>query len=617
SFLIILRGEGADSNGDDYLAYRSERVVTNDASIYYYDGMGPGTAAWVKTPAKHIEDTWQHHRLVVDTLARKLAIYIDDMATPVVENADLARPDSAVPVALRIQHEGNTADDGYFAIDDISLTVEEAFDLTTTYKDGFENYTARTDFADDANPRGPWITVESDGNGSGKTPAPGKVQVVDASVTAPHSGSKCLKLEAGQRAGASLAWGVPPLSDVQITWWAKVPASLAGGQYTYLRMSLYGAENGATILNDASASLAGDNALLGYGGRDATIGDATSLTYYINGAWADTTLDYTPDTWEEYRLTTHTSQGRYTIIKNPSSANPEIIADRAPMVGTATNWSPVFMAAWSSSNGTNHPPVYIDDIEIKSLVSIADPLPTPYTVQFDGSRFTNVTMLTLPGAIGSVAVDPRDNSTILFGVDAAPGAIYKATKVAAGNWAVDPTPVVSGLDRPSGLTVAADGTLWWVHDYSMALMRLKAPWAANTPEKVIADFGVTPDTGVFTDDDPIDVCIAPASFNGSIGRPNMVVVVDRGTDGDANNALYVVDPATTELNQTNYNRYLVAPTASLLGAVNMEAVTALPKSGEIATLCVDGQITAVDANGSVRSFFPMIFADPYTPISPV
>ena len=28
---------------------------------------------------------------------------------------------------------------------------------------------------------------------------------------------------------------------------------------------------------------------------------------------------------------------------------------------------PVFMAAWSSSNGTGHPPVYIDDVEIKAL----------------------------------------------------------------------------------------------------------------------------------------------------------------------------------------------------------------------------------------------------------
>ena len=202
-----------------------------------------------------------------------------------------------------------------------------------------------------------------------------------------------------------------------------MPASVDGTTATYLRMSLYGAENGNC--------LAGDNALLGYGSRDATIGDDTSLTYYVT-AWLDSGINYTPDTWEQYRLTTHTSQGRYTIVKNPTSANPEIIADRAPFVGTATNWSPVFMAAWSSSNGTNHPPVYVDDIEIKSLVSNPDPLGEPYTVSLVGNRFTNYTKITTGGTIGAVAVDPRDNTTILFTQDSAPGGIYRATKVASG-----------------------------------------------------------------------------------------------------------------------------------------------------------------------------------------
>ena len=59
-------------------------------------------------------------------------------------------------------------------------------------------------------------------------------------------------------------------------------------------------------------------------------------------------------------------------MKNPSGVNPQVIVDRAVFVGTAANWGPTFMAAWSSSNGTNHPPVYIDDIEIKTLTSSAE-----------------------------------------------------------------------------------------------------------------------------------------------------------------------------------------------------------------------------------------------------
>jgi hypothetical protein len=41
NFYLILRGEGSDNNGDDYLAYRSDRAATT--SIWYYDGVGPGT----------------------------------------------------------------------------------------------------------------------------------------------------------------------------------------------------------------------------------------------------------------------------------------------------------------------------------------------------------------------------------------------------------------------------------------------------------------------------------------------------------------------------------------------------------------------------------------------
>jgi hypothetical protein len=78
---------------------------------------------------------------------------------------------------------------------------------------------------------------------------------------------------------------------------------------------------------------------------------------------------------------------------------------------------------------------------------------------------------------------------------------------------------------------------------------------------------------VETDDDAIDVTIAPASFSGSIGQPGMIVVADRGVDGNADNGVYVIDPATTLVNQTNYNNFLVSPTASDLG--DLTAITSL------------------------------------------
>lgn len=585
NFYLVLRGEGADINADDYIAYRSDRAAT--AKIFSYDGVGPGAAAWVDTLATHTEETWQHHRIVVDTAAQQLTVFVDDMTNSVF-TGELARVEIPVPTQLRILHEGNSADDGYFIIDDISLTVDDSISLETVFREGFETYPARTSPDDDADPLGPWITVEADGTGSGKPRAPGKVQIVDSSVVPAHSGSRSLKLEGGQRAGASIAWGVPPESDVEITWWARVPLSAPGGQYNYLRMSLYGTEGGS--------SYAGDNALLGYGGRDGTIGDETSLTYYTTG-WVDSGVDYTPDTWEEYRLTTHSAQGLYTIVKNPSSASPTVIADKLPFIGSATTWAPIFMAAWSSSNGTNHPPVYIDDIEIKSLVSNVN-LGEPYTVEFNTSRFTNVTTLVLTNIpVGSVVVDPRDKSTILFGTDVAGGGIYRAAKTASGTWTIDSTPIVSGLDRPSGLTMGADGTIWWTHDYAGTLNRLKAPWASNSPEVVIAGFGAESAT---PDDDPIDVTVAPANFNGALGKPNMIVVADRGVNGDTDNALHLIDPATTTLDQTNYVNYLINPSPTDLSTVNLNAITALPQSGEVLVLSQDGFMTAVNGDGFFR-----------------
>jgi sugar lactone lactonase YvrE len=373
-------------------------------------------------------------------------------------------------------------------------------------------------------------------------------------------------------------------------------------------MSLYGAENGNCLV--------GDNALLGYGSRQAGLGDETSLTYYIT-AWVDSGVDYTPEIWEEYRLITHTSQGRYTIIKNPSSADPKVIVDRSSFIGTATSWAPVFMAAWSSSNGTGHPPVYIDDVEIKSLISNPDPLPQPYTVAFDGTRFTQVTTLTVTNTpVGDVAIDPRDNTTILFATDVSGGSVYRAQKVAAGNWQVDPNPVVTGLDRPSGLAIESNGTLWWSHDYNNSyvagILRLKAPWAANTPEVVVADFGDF--SGGAIDDDAIDLTVAPDGFNGSLGKPGMIIIADRGSDGDANNAVYYLDPATPALNQTGYSNFLVLPTPTGLGSGNLNAITPLPQFNEVVTVSTDGFLTAIDAEGVQRNIWPStLWADPFGP----
>jgi len=611
SFLVILRAEGADSNGDDYIAYRSDRTNTTPDKLYYFDGIGPvvSPATWTDTGASLTQNQWQHHRIIINAVARTMNVYVDDMANPIVTNVDLARPDSPVPTLLRIIHEGNSADDGYFAIDDLSFTVDGAVDLATTLTDGFESYPARTSAADDANPQGAWLVVESDGTGNGRSLAPAKVQVVDSSVVTPHSGSKCLKLEAGQRAGASIAWGVTPQSDVQITWWARVPEAIQSAptaDAVFLRMSLYGAEGGNT--------LAGDSALMGWGIRrqsGTNCVDGTSLVYFTT-AWQDTTADYTPNVWEEFRLTTHNSQGTYTIVKNPSSPNPQVVVDRGPFVASSLTWGPTFMVAFSSSNGTNHPPVYVDDIEIKSLTSNPNPLPEPYTVMIHSNRFTNVTVLKVGGSVGKAVVDPRDNSTILFTLDAATpdGGIYRAQKVASGNWAVDPQPIVTGIDRPSGLAVESNGTLWWVHDFTMSLRRLKEPWATTGWEEVVSDFGYS--TG---DDDPIDVAITPSSFNGSIGKPNHVVVIDRGSDSDPFQAAYQVNPTTTSLNQTyqtngvpppaDWWQFLVQPqSVAQFGGQRLNCLTPLAESGEMLSVGGDGTITAFSPEGGLRTIIP-------------
>ncbi len=88
-------------------------------------------------------------------------------------------------------------------------------------------------------------------------------------------------------------------------------------------------------------------------------------------------------------------------------------------------------------------------------------------------------------------VDPSDGTTIIFTKDDGGGlpVAYRAVKTASATWEWDPTPIVSGLDNPSGLEIDLQGNLWWVHDNTPALMRLEAPWAENTPELVISNFG--------------------------------------------------------------------------------------------------------------------------------
>ena len=627
SFRLNLRGEGADYNGDDFLAYGTVQT-TNNCTLRLYDGSTSPLVGWVSLPKQAATNQWQHHRLVIDPRTRMVSVYVDDMVNPVTTTGRLARSAVAVPTIMTIVNEANSIDDNWWAIDDISFTVTDPINLLTTFTEGFESYTARTTSADDANPLGPWITVETDGTAvSGAPAAPSKVQVVDSSVVTPHTGNKCLKLEGGQRAGASVAWGQTPYTDVQITWWAMVPAVLSssGSDAVYLRMSLYGTEN--------NSSYAGDSALVGYGIR-AGLGGPVNVLYYTT-AWVDSGVKYTPDTWEEYQLTTANSLGTYDAVKNPSSANPVIIASHVPMIGTAP-FGPSFMAAWSTSNGTNHPPVYVDDITIVSgIFSNSIPISNPYTVQFNTTRFTNTTVLKLGGPIGAVTVDPRDSNTIVFTADAASGGgIYQAKKVATGNWLADSTPIVGNLSNPSGLAIEpADGTLWWTHDFTASIMRLRQPWATNLPEQVVADFVcLTNDpavNGIWLDDDPCDCVFPPANFTGTISQtwpasstwpttvsPNQLVVLDRGTDFNGNNTLYLVDPNTTKLAQTNYDYYLYGPTPTDLGKMTMVGMTTLTASGEIVTLNQDGQVTAVNASGGYRAFWPVAYLDPYVAINP-
>ncbi len=471
SFRFTLQGEGADNNGGDYIAYNS--VQSASRAIRYYDGVANNNAGyWSNTVALHVEDTWQHHRIVIDSAALKMNVFIDDMANAVIANVDLARCEVAVPTILRIYHEGNSADDGYIAVDDLSFTVDGSRELAPKFTDGFESYPARTGTGDDADPLEPWITTETDGTGTGRALAPAKVQVVDSTVVTPHSGDKCLKIEAGQRAGSSFAWGVAQQTDIQVNWWARVPASATGGDYNYLRMSLYGAEGGNTY--------AGDCALLGYGCRSSSVGTSTSLTYYTNSpGWMVTGVDFTPDTWEEYRLLTHASAGQYSIIKNPSSANPQVVVDHVSFIGSAANWGPFFMVGWSSSNGTNHPPVYVDDVEVRANQS-------PTAVVDTVARPNQVGVKVAAATLAGNDTDPESDTLTVTAVSAT--SAQGGTVSLSGGWVFYTPPAGNPLTDTYTYTVS-DG---WGGSATGTVTLNRAP-AGESPTQTI--------TGVSTNGD--------------------------------------------------------------------------------------------------------------------
>ena len=195
------------------------------------------------------------------------------------------------------------------------------------------------------------------------------------------------------------------------------------------------------------------------------------------------------------------------LIKNPSGTPVTIVKD-GQYISSWGNNKKFHTIAFSTSNNSvagDNPPTFVDDITIEPYTNTQTPEPRPYTIVGTGpaARFTNYTVLTVPGkTVGGVAMDPRDTNTILFTIDEERiGEIRKATKVASGNWVIDPTPIVSGLYNPNSLTVETNGTIWFVRDgvkggQASGLVRLKAPWNLNTVEEVITDFGCRSDQPV-------------------------------------------------------------------------------------------------------------------------
>ena len=641
-FRVSIVEEGADQNEQDFLIFRSGQAsTTNNLSIgglnidgvdiiQAFDGR-PGKT-WTTmsntvagTPSFVTNNVWAHYKIVADAVARTFSYYVNDMTTPVCTGYSVSRPQNLPVSAIRFANEGNSADDGYTLIDNVSLTVDGNFiDLATgPFAEGFEGYNAsnvgNTNSADN-NPGGAWVTCETSGIGNGNTITPTKVQVVDSTVTAPHSGNNCLMVSQGQTAGATISWAQATNEDVKITWWAKVPVTPNNNTIAsvYLRVSLYGWE-----VNSSSAS---DTVLIGFGHRSsAPYGGANSVftfsrwasTWFGNGGlWEDTGTSYTPDTWEQYQLTTRVSQNSFSVSNLTQGIS--VVRDGQFI----TSWvacKKMHTLAFSTSNNSTpggNPPAYVDDITIEPYTNPdTTPIqPRPYTPSITGSRFTNYTVLNLPGkSLGGVCVDPRDNTSILITIDQeVNGGIIRAHKIASGNWVLDPTPIVSSLREEEAYAcsckVNTNGDLWWVHDnrkgvHSQSLRRLKAPWTSNPVEEIISDFGAAP---VNAQDQPCDLVFVPSTFTGTVPQ---LAVLDRGVNGNNPNAIWLVDPATSSYYQYSYLNALAGPDNLLFGdglGGNANAIDAIPATGELATIWEgdgvndNGVISVFNGSGGVR-----------------
>ncbi len=643
-FRISILEAGADQNEQDSVIFRSgQAATTNNSSltgltpavdgvdiIQAFNGFNAAGSPfpanqWVTisntvagTPVFITNNVWAHYKIVLDAPTRTFSFYVNDMVTPVKVGQPAARPQNLPITTIRFANEGNSSDDGYTLIDNVSLTVDG--DLITlasgSYSDGFEAYTAsnsgNTNSAD-SNPVGPWVTSETTGGGANQAIAPTRVQVVDSSVVPPHSGSKSLMVSQGQTSGASISWGQATNEDVRITWWARVPGVTNSGalnpDQVWLRVSLYGWE--------ADYSSASDTMLFGYGHRAAGTqpapnnwsGTTNSIItfsrgfneWFSGGSWGDTLQTYTPDTWEEYELTTNVKLNTYTLVKNPSTT-PVVVVKNGLFISSWGNNKKIHTLAFSTSNTStpgSNPPTFVDDVTIQPYTNTETPEARPYFVNFVGSRFTNYTVLTFPGkTVGGVTVDPRDNTSIIFTVDEERiGQIRKASKVASGNWAIDSTPIVSGQYNPNSVVVETNGTIWFVQDSPKggewsALRRLKEPWASSPVEEVISDFSVAPTN---QQDQVCDLAFVPTSWGGTYPQ---LAVLDRGVNANNNpNAIWLVDPATTTLGQAVYNNFLIAPDNLAFGAGlagNANAIAALPATGELLTIWEDGQSATAD-----------------------
>jgi hypothetical protein len=655
-FRISLTQQGADQNAHDFLIFRSGQGTTT--AITGTDGVdilqafdGRPSKTWTTmsntvagTPAFITNNIWTHYKIVANGVDRTFDFYVDDMVTPKCTGYSLSRPQNLVVSEIRFAHEGNSADDGYTLIDNVSLTVDGNFiNLASgTFTDGFEGYTASTSanvgiVTTDNDPGGPWVTSETAGVENGKAFLTNTVQVVDSSVTAPHSGNQCLMVSQQQTSGSTISWAPAANDDVKITWWAKVPPQAGGTvDQIWLRVSLYAWE--------ADYSAPSDTILIGYGHRQVLVGLGAGnsiLTFsrwfnewFNNGQWGDTLGTYTADTWEEYQLTTDVKHNSYTLVKNPSSTPVVIIKDGqyiSSWVGNRTFHTVAFSTSNGGSTATPSPAAYIDDVTVEPYTNTEAPQPKPYAPAMPGGRFTNYTVVNVPGHIvGGVTVDPQDTNTIIFTTDdEVAGAIRKATKVASGNWVLDPTPIVSGLNNPNGLTMETNGNLWFVLDavkggQACGLRRLKAPWASNVVEEIVTDFGFAPTN---RQDQPCDVVPVPAAFTGTTP---MMAVLDRGVDASINpNAIWLVDPTTTSLNQMLYSTPLVqAPDSAIFGngsggnanaiafldgvTPGGELVTVHEGTGLIATFTSAGQNRYIDTTAASITFGEGIAVDPTT-----